>query len=204
MKLKTGWLGPAVVSAFTLAVACGGSSDGNSTSDGGSGGSSAGKAGSSTTGGTTSTAGTSSGGSNSTAGKPSTGGTTSTGGTRNNGGATSTGGIDIGFGGDGFDPGDYACDPVPEDGAECEAGTQPCLDGTKVCYCQNQEWACTDVGGFGGTNAGGGTGPIGDIECPTTKPTSGTPCGDAIGFCPYGEGFSGCACYQGSWACLGG
>jgi hypothetical protein len=202
MKLKMGWLGPAVVSAFTLAVACGGSSDNNGESPGSGGSASAGKAGSSTSG--SSSGGSSSGAGGSSAGKPN-GGNTSTagnGGTRNSAGTNSTGGIDIGFGGAGFDPSDFACDPAPEAGSECEAGATPCLDGTKICYCQTGEWACTDVGGLGGASAGGGTGPLGDIECPATKPTSGAACGDSVGFCPYGGGFMGCACYQGSWACL--
>lgn len=205
MKLKTGWLVPAVVSALTLAMACGGSSDDND--EGGSGGSSAGKAGSSTSGGSSAASSGSSSGGSSSAGKASGGSSSSGGsaGSRNDGGSTSAGGTDIGFGGDGFDPSDFACDPIPESGSDCDPGTTPCLNGTQVCYCQTEKWSCTDVGGFGGTNAGGGTGPIGNVECPDAKPTSGTPCGDAVGFCPYGDDFTkGCACYQGTWACLGG
>lgn len=119
------------------------------------------------------------------------------GGSRSDGGA-GAGGLNIG----GFNPSDFACETPPTVGDECDQETTvPCLNGTSVCYCDAMsEWACESVLGGGGA---GGTGPIGDVDCPEMKPMNGAECGDGVGFCPYpGGAFGGCACYQGSWACL--
>jgi hypothetical protein len=103
-------------------------------------------------------------------------------------------------GGEGINPSDFTCDPPPEVGATCGEDAVPCLNGAAICYCDMSKWTCPSV--LGGAGAGG-IGPVGDLDCPETKPTTGTPCGDSVGLCPYGDGqFSGCACYQGSWACL--
>lgn len=192
-----GLLGWAFVGGVSVVAACGGSSN-----DGGNEGA-AGKAGSA--GASGSSAGSPNGGSASggtaSGGSRAGGGTSSAGtaaGGRNVGGSPGTGGFNMG--GEGFDPSDFACETPPEVGAACGADAVPCVNGTEVCYCNMSKWACMSALGGGGA---GGTGPIGDVECPASKPTSGTACGASVGFCPYGEGaFSGCACYNGSWACL--
>lgn len=197
MKLRMGKLGWALVCAGSLLAACGGSSDGDGDGGGGGGAGQAGSAaGSKTAGsaGTSGSAGASAGNGN---GGSAQGGTRTTGGTPSAAG-TGLGGFNVG--GE-FDPGDFMCDPAPQVGSACVDGTTPCLNGTSVCYCQMSEWACMPISGGSGGSAG--TGPIGNVECPAAKPMSGTPCGDAIGFCPYGDGqFEGCACYAGNWACL--
>jgi hypothetical protein len=113
------------------------------------------------------------------------------------GGAAGTGGFNAGgfnLGGEGLDPADFACESPPKVGAECDADADvPCVNGLSICYCNMSKWECQSA--LGG-------GQIGDLECPATKPTTGAACGDEVGFCPYGGQFTGCACYQGSWACL--
>lgn len=195
-----GLLGWALVGGVSLVAACGGSSDAGGDPGGG-----AGKAGSSSAG--SSSAGTSSSAGNGSGGSRASGGTSSAGtasGGRATGGTPGTAGFNVGgfnLGGEGFDPSDFNCESPPEVGAACAEDAVPCLDGTNVCYCDMSKWACTSV--LGGGGGAGGTGPIGNVDCPAAKPTTGTPCGDSVGFCPYGSGqFSGCACYQGSWACL--
>ncbi len=198
MKLQMGTLGWTLLCASSVVIACGGSSEKNE------GGGSSGKAGSSAAGSSNagnggSRAGNSSGGTTANGGS-SNAGTSATGGSRNNGGTPSNGGT-INIGGSNFDPSDFACDPAPEVGTDCEAGAPPCVNGTSVCYCDDASaWACMGLPGGGGS---AGTGPIGDLECPTAKPMAGSPCGDSVGFCPYGSGpLSGCACYAGNWTCL--
>ncbi|HEY6080597.1 MAG TPA: hypothetical protein VIW29_17405 [Polyangiaceae bacterium] len=196
MQLTTGLLGSTVLIAFSVVAACG-SSDTGGGGGGGKGG----------TGGTTSTGSGGKGGSSSgssSGGKSggSTGGSSSgSGGKASGGTGSNTGGFGVGGFGGAFDPNDYLCDPVPEAGAACQAGELPCVSGTDVCACNQGEWSCLDVSGVGGT--GGTSGQIGNLDCPATKPADGVACGDAIGFCPYGDGANaGCACYQGEWACL--
>jgi len=115
-----------------------------------------------------------------------------------NGAGTANGGFNFGggfnLGGAGFDPADLACNPVPKAGDACPAGTQPCVDGTAVCYCQASKWACIDLGGGAG-GAGGG-----QLECPEAKPMTGSNCGNTFGFCQYGQN-AGCACFNGMWNC---
>lgn len=183
-----------VAGVVAVMVSCSGSTDSNDAKGGGGSAGSAGK-GTSTAGSSNNTSGSSSGGTGNTAGTAN-----NTGGTRN-GGGNNTGGFTFGgsfnLGGAGFDPSDYMCDPVPQPGSACVAGTQPCLDGSNVCYCQMDKWACLDVsGGLGGAGPGG----FGQLDCPATKPMTGDDCGDTIGFCQYGQN-AGCACYQGAWAC---
>jgi hypothetical protein len=191
MKMKTGLLGSAVLIAFTMVAACGGSDEGGK-GNGGKGGS-GGKGG--TAGGGSSSGGSSSGGTAS-GGKGGSGGTnSSTGGTTSGGTGTNVGGFPIGMGG-AFNPDDYVCDPVPEDGSACEAGTLPCATEEVACVCMSNEWSCYDLSGAGGT------GPIGNIDCPADKPMNGAACGASIGFCPYGNGANmGCACFQSKWNC---
>jgi hypothetical protein len=195
MNTKATLFGFTMAGAVALVVSCSGSTDSGNASGGSSSGGSAtaGKGG-------TSSAGTSNNSSGSSSGGKSSGGTGSnTGGTRpmggnNNGGFTFGGNFN--FGGDGPDPSDFICDPVPVPDSACGPGAQPCADGTTFCYCSMSKWVCMDVGGTGGA------GPdFGQIECPATKPMSGTDCGDVNGGCPYGQN-SGCACYNGKWACL--
>lgn len=198
MKVQLGLLGWALFSGASFVAACGGSSD----DGGGDAGGSSGKAGSASAGSSGSAGTASQGGSTSNGGASSAG--TAAGG-RNTGGRNSTGGMPgsggFNLGGEGFDPSDFTCESPPEVGAACGAEAMPCLNGTDVCYCDASKWACMSV--LGGGGGAGGTGAIGDIDCPATKPTTGVACGNSVGFCPYGEGaFSGCACYQGSWACL--
>ena len=189
MTLMTAHLPLTLLLTLSLLAACSGD-DGDSDSGGGSGGStsnsgsggsvSGGKAGSSS-------AGASSGG------KASAG--SNNGGSGNNTGGT--GGISFGgFGG--INPDDYMCDPAPEAGSDCAADAQPCLNGTEVCGCQEGMWQCIDFGGGEGGGPGGG---FGEIECPATQPMSNTPCGDTIGFCPYGGQNMGCVCANGNWMC---
>ncbi|HVY31451.1 MAG TPA: hypothetical protein VHB79_33085 [Polyangiaceae bacterium] len=193
MNIKTGLLGATVTGAFLLMASCGGSSDSNNNTGG------------SASGGSTSAGSSSAGTSNSSAGKSSnTGGTANnTGGTRNNnGGAQAFGGFMFGgnlsFGGGGFDPSDFVCgDPKPEAGADCAAGSQPCLDGSNVCYCQAEKWACIDLLAAG--QGGAGPNSIGQIECPAEQPMSGEAC-EGLGACQYGP-MQGCACFGGSWMC---
>jgi hypothetical protein len=181
-----------VAGVVAVMVSCSGSTDNNDAKG------SAGSAGKGTT-----TAGSSNGNSGSSTGGTANnnGGTANNNGGTRNGGGNNTGGFNFGgtfnLGGAGFDPADYMCDPVPQTGSACVAGTQPCLDGSSVCYCQMNKWACLDIGGGLG---GAGPGPIGQLDCPATKPMTGDDCGDSIGFCPYGQNM-GCACYQGAWAC---
>jgi hypothetical protein len=115
----------------------------------------------------------------------------STGG-RNNTGGFNFGGFSVGGA---FDPSDFACNPVPKVGSDCPANTQPCVDGTNVCYCNGTKWACQNA--LGGGAGGDGSG---QIDCPAAQPMSGDDCGDMQRICPYGNG--GCACYMGKWACL--
>ncbi len=194
MKIKTALLGFTIAGVTALSASCSGSTDSNESGGGKSSTSTAGKsastAGASNNGGASSNGGTKSG----TAGTTNNGGTSSTAGTNNNGGTANPGG-GFNFGGAGFDPTDFTCDPVPTKGAACTAGTQPCLDGTNVCYCQALKWACRDIDG-GAAGAGPG---FGQLDCPAEKPMNGGECGDTIGICPYGQ--AGCACYDGMWAC---
>jgi hypothetical protein len=194
MKMNRSLLSVTVAGVLGLIASCSSDSDDGDQNT----------AGSSASAGSSGRAGASSGGSNNSSGS-SAGGTRNNGGSSNaNGGNTNSGGFNVaGFavGGAGLDPDDFACDPVPETGSSCVAGTQPCINGTtEVCYCQMDEWLCMDVGeGAGGAGPGGG---FGDIECPATKPMNGGDCGDMAGFCPYGGGqFMGCACYEGAWTC---
>lgn len=181
MRMTTGLLGSVVLLAFAAVSACGG----NDESSGGKGGSSSGGKGGSSSGGK----GGSSGASGSSGGKTSG----STGGKASGGTGPSIGGT--GFGGN-FNPDDFACDPVPEQGAACEAGTQPCLADTDVCACVQNKWNCFNLTGAGGA------GQIGEIDCPMARPMNGAACGTTIGVCPYGGGAnSGCACYQSKWTC---
>lgn len=199
MNIRIGWLGLTLACSLSLVAACGGSSE-NNGNGGGSGAGAAGKAGASSGG--SSSGGRSSGGSGSGGSSTQAGGTSNAGGSRNTGGSQASGGFNIGgfnIGGEGIDPTDFMCNPVPDVGSACDAGATPCTSGTSICYCQSNKWACADLGGQGGA---GGTGPIGNVDCPDTKPMNGTDCGDEVGYCPYGDGqFSGCACYQGSWTC---
>jgi hypothetical protein len=197
MHIKAGLLSLTVLSAFSLMASCGGSSESNDNKGGAGGGTSTagkgsgGKAGSTATAGTgTGTGGAQATGGSGSGGSGPSGGRPATGGTFNFGGA-------FDFGGAPFDPSDFMCDPVPEAGSDCAAGAQPCVAGTSVCYCQAMKWTCSDFsGGFGGA------GPdFGELDCPATKPMSGTPCGDQNGYCQFGQG-SACACYNGDWACL--
>lgn len=190
MQLTTGFLGATVLIAFSLVAACGGDDNGGTGGKGGAGGKGGTSSGSGGKGGTTSGGGKS--------GASSTGGSANGGGGKASGGSSSgSGGFGIGGFGGAFNPDDYACDPVPEDGSACQAGDQPCIADNDVCACIQEEWNCIDIEGTGGSS-----GQIGNIDCPPAKPTSGTPCGDSIGFCPYGSGANaGCACYQGEWAC---
>jgi hypothetical protein len=196
MNIKTGLLGATITGALLLMASCGGSSDSNSSG----GGSTSGGSGGSATAGSSSSAGKSSG----TGGTASSNGGTSSnsGGTTNNrGGAQAFGGFMFGgnfsFGGAGFDPSDFVCDPKPTAGAACTAGTQPCVDGTDVCYCQAEKWACIDVAAAGE----GGAGPtsIGQIECPVEPPMTGDAC-VGFGACQYGA-MQGCACFGTTWMC---
>lgn len=185
MQTKTKWVGFSAVALAALLASCSGDdgdsengSGGSSSSTSGSGGSGAGK------GGSTGTAGSGKAGS----GSGGTGGS-------NPGTAGFNFGGNLNLGGAGFDPDDYACEPAPTPGSDCEANAQPCLNGTDVCYCANAEWACMDI--LGG---GGGAGPGGELECPANKPASGSAC-DAQGICPYGGQNEGCVCYGGMWTC---
>jgi hypothetical protein len=195
MNIKTALLGFTIAGVTALTASCSGSTDSNENG-GGTSGSSAGKGSSGSSAGTTSKGGASG------TGGASSAGTTSKGGTNGNAGRNTGGGANIGgtfnFGGAGLDPADFMCDPVPTKGADCAAGTQPCTDGTAVCYCQASKWACLDLAdAAGGAGPGGG---FGQLDCPATKPMSGDACGDSLGFCPYGQN-AGCACYNGAWAC---
>lgn len=192
MNIKTGLCGVTLTSAFLLMVSCGGS---DSNSGGGGGSSSAGKA----TGGSSNTAGTS----NNSAGTTSNNGGTSNnnGGTSNsNGGTRPTGGFPGGgnfnFGGAGLDPEDYQCDPKPTVGSDCVMDTQPCADGTNVCYCQQLKWACIDLGDLGEGGASGGGGPA---MCPAQAPMNGDAC-SGFAVCPYG-GNTYCGCLGATWMC---
>jgi hypothetical protein len=188
----TRWLGGSAWAAALVVAACGGSSN---DGEGGSGG--AGKAGSAAGG-----AGAGASGANAvggSGGRPAgaAGAAGAPSGGRTTGGASGSGGLGVGGG---LDPSEIACDPRPEVGSACGRGAVPCLDGTSVCYCDASKWACAMVPSGGGA---GGTGPIGNVDCPATKPRTGTACGATVGFCPYEGGeFGGCACYQGLWACL--
>jgi hypothetical protein len=186
MTLKTAHLPLTLLLNLSLLAACSGD-DGDSDSGGGTGGSSSNSgSGGSASGGK---AGSSSAGANS-GGKASAG-------SNNGGSGNSTGGVSFaGFGG--FNPDDYMCDPVPEAGSNCAADAQPCLNGTEVCGCQEGMWQCIDLGGGEGGGPGGG---FGEIECPATQPMNSTPCGDTIGFCPYGGQNMGCVCANGNWMC---
>ncbi len=184
MRTTTGLLGSAVLFAFAAVLACGGNDESGGNGKGGSGGK--GSSGSGGKGGASS-AGSSSGGKAS----------GSTGGKASGGTGPSIGGTGFGGFGGAFNPEDYACDPVPEQGSACEANTTPCIAGSDVCACAQNKWNCFNVTGTGGT------GQIGEIDCPTTKPMNGAACGDSIGICPYGGGAnSGCGCYQGKWTCI--
>jgi hypothetical protein len=197
MNMKLGLLGLTMAGVAMLVVSCGSSSSDNPTTTGGSSTTgNGGKAGASTAGTSNSSSGSSSGGKASNNG----GSANNNGGSANsNGGNTNNGGFTFGgfnFGGAGPDLGMFMCDPVPQTGSACTSNSQPCLNGTEVCYCQMDKWACTDI--FGGA---GGAGPnFGDLDCPEAKPMEGADCGDTVGFCPYGQNM-GCACYNGSWAC---
>lgn len=192
MKLHQSWVSWASLGCVCLFVACGGSSesagDGGGSGTAGAGGSSVGGSSAGKTGGGSggkASGGSSSGGVAGKAGAPQ-------GGSRNMGGGAGTGGFNLG--GAGLDPADFACESPPKVGAECDADANlPCVNGLSICFCNMSKWECQ--------NALGG-GKIGDLECPDTKPTTGAACGDEVGFCPYGGQFTGCACYQGSWACL--
>ncbi len=190
MQTKMTWIGFSAVALAALLAACSGD-DGESdsgsggSSSSGSGGSSAGKAGSTSAGNTN--AGSGSGGK---LGGGGTGGSSSAGSAGFNFGGT------FNLGGAGFDPDDFACNPAPTPGTACQSDSQPCLNGTDVCYCAMAEWACLDI--MGGA---GGAGPDpGDLECPPSKPANGSAC-DAQGVCPYGGQNEGCACYGGMWTC---
>jgi hypothetical protein len=95
-----------------------------------------------------------------------------------------------GPGGGGDGPG--MCEPVPEDGAECAEGTDPCLSGTTFCRCRQGEWSCND---FGGGEGGGGPGGFG-AECPDNA-ADGDEC-EGFGPC---TGQTGCSCQQGEVNC---
>jgi hypothetical protein len=175
-----------------LMASCSSDSDDGDESRAGSAGTSSGAGG---------RAGATSGGSKS--GGSTSAGTSNNGGSSNpNGGNASNGGSSFGgfsFGGAGFDPDDFACNPAPQPGQSCDQNSQPCLNGTEVCYCDAEEWACMDVSeAVGGAGPGGG---FGELECPATKPMTGADCGDTAGFCPYGGQFMGCVCYEGAWNC---
>lgn len=191
MNTKATLFGLAITSVVALMVSCSGGTDSNDNPAAGShSGGSAGKGGSSSAG--TSSSGSSSGGTGNNGGSAN-----NNGGSRNGGGNATGGGFNLG--GAGLDPADYMCNPVPQTGSACTAGTQPCLDGTSVCYCQANKWACNDFGGgLGGAGPGGG---LGELDCPATQPTDGASCGDTVGVCPYGQNM-GCACYMGMWTCF--
>jgi hypothetical protein len=196
MKIKTALLGITIAGVTALSASCSGSSESSDNSAGKSSTSTAGK--SSSTGGASSAGTTGNGGNNNGGTKSGTAGANSTAGTNANGGNANTAGT-FNFGGAGFDPADFMCNPVPTKGAACTAGTQPCTNetGSMVCYCQAMKWNCLDLGG-GAAGAGPGGG-FGQLDCPATKPMNGGDCGDTVGVCPYGQG--GCACYNGMWAC---
>ncbi len=198
MKIKTILLGFTIAGVTALSASCSGSTDSNESSGGKSSSSTAGKsastAGASTNGGASSNGGTKSG----TAGTVNSGGQNGNAGTTSNGGNVTFGG-GFNLGGAGFDPADFMCKPVPTKGSACAAGTQPCVNGTAICFCQAMKWACRDVGGAGGAAGAGPGGGFGQLDCPATKPMNGGDCGDTLGFCPFGQG--GCACYNGMWAC---
>lgn len=192
MQTKVTWIGLSVLGLAALLASCSGD-DGDSdngsggssnTSGNGSGGSSsAGKAGSTSAG-------------NTNAGSGSGGKVGGTGGNSSAGTAGFSFGGNLNLGGGGFDPDDFACNPAPTPGTDCQSDSQPCLNGTEVCYCAMAEWTCVDI-----MAGAGGAGPdIGDLECPPSKPASGSAC-DAPGVCPYGGQNEGCACYGGMWAC---
>jgi hypothetical protein len=192
MNIKTGLLGLTITSAFLRMASCSGSSDSND-----SGG--AGKAGSSSKAGSSGTAGSSN---NNTGGSSSSNAGSSNGNAgRNNGngGGANTGGFTFGgnfsFGGGGFDPADFMCNPKPETGAACAAGTQPCAAGSTVCYCQAMKWNCVDLSNGAG---GGGPGGFDPVECPAAAPKSGDAC-DGFGACPYGQEY--CGCFGSMWMC---
>jgi hypothetical protein len=190
MGMNVGLLTLTVAGFLGLMASCSSDSDDGDESSAGTSSGSGGRAGAAT-------GGSKNGGSSATAGTSSNGGSSNP-----TAGNTGSGGFNVGgfnLGGAGFDPDDYACNPVPQPGSSCDSGAQPCINGTEVCYCNADEWACMDVGqGAGGAGPGGG---FGDIECPATKPMNGGDCGDTVGFCPYGGQFMGCACYDGAWAC---
>jgi hypothetical protein len=197
-NLKAGVLCLTVVAAAALMSSCSGSSSSDNTTSGGTSststaGKTAGNGGSSSAGKTNNNGGSSSGGVSSNAGTTNN----DNGGTRNNNGGTPNGGFTFGgfnFGGAGPDPADFMCMPAPTTGSACAAGTQPCLKGTAICYCQMAKWACLDLGG----GAGGAGGD--QLECPATQPANGTACGDTFGVCPYGQN-AACACVNTMWAC---
>ena len=191
MNIKTGLWGLTITSAFLLMASCSGSSESNDGGGAGKAGN-AGKAGSSSTAGSSNTnGGTSSsnaGSSNGNAGR-----------NNGNGGAANSGGFTFGgnfsFGGAGFDPADFMCNPKQETRAACTAGTQPCAAGSTVCYCQAMKWNCVDLSNGAG---GGGPGGFDPIECPAAAPMSGAAC-DGFGACPYGQEY--CACFGSMWMC---
>jgi hypothetical protein len=188
MNVNVGFLTIAVAGFLGLMASCSSDSDDGDESSAGTSSGSGGRAGAASGGSKNS------GGSNASAGTSNNGGSSNpTAGNTNNGGGSNLGGT-------GFDPDDYACDAAPQPGSSCDSGTEPCIDGTQVCYCDTDEWACMEVGGgAGGAGPGGG---LGEIECPATKPMNGGDCGDMVGFCPYGGQFMGCACLEGAWACI--
>lgn len=196
MSASAKWIGFSAVAVSVLIAACSGDDDGDG------GGDKAGSSGSSSTAGSSSVGGDGKGGSVSNGGSVSDGGSTSNGGNVSGGGRGGTGGFNFGgtfnLGGAGFDPEEFTCDPAPTPGSACESDAQPCLNGTAVCYCDEDEWACTDI--FGGGGGSGGSG-FGQLDCPATKPSSGASC-SGIGVCQYGDGDEGCACYGGMWACI--
>jgi hypothetical protein len=179
MMMKTTQLPLALLGILSLLAACSG--DDKSDGTGGASSGSGGKAGSAA-------AGASTGGS-----KASGGGS----GSNTGGSGGNTGGFSF-AGTGGFNPDDYMCNPAPEVGSDCAADTEPCLNGTDVCSCEMGQWACNDLGLGEGGGPGGG---FGEIECPATKPMTGSACGDVIGFCPYGGQTMGCVCVNASWAC---
>ena len=191
MNMNVGLLTIAVAGCLGLVASCSSDSD---DGDGSSAGTSSGSGGG---------AGAASGGSKNSGGSNASAGTSNNGGSSNpTAGNTGSGGFNVGgfnLGGAAFDPDDYACNPVPQPGTSCDSAARPCINGSEVCACNADEWACMDVGqGAGGAGPGGG---FGDLECPATKPMTGGDCGDMVGFCPYGGQFMGCACYDGAWAC---